>query len=167
MSRLRRAVTAFAVQQLRGPRQVLLGHQVLVELTPPSRHPPIPTATWTLLTDRLGRLAQRLRSLFARIEAGTIAPPRVSPAPAHPPALRPQREHPPYPRLPSARGWINARVAEAAPCGGEMHMLLQDPATAALVSAAPQAGRLLRPLCRALAVDLPDWLRLPARTPAP
>ena len=41
-----------------------------------------------------------------------------------------------------------------------------SPDTRALVEAAPQAGRLLRPLCRALAIDPPAWLRLPG-TPEP
>ena len=35
------------------------------------------------------------------------------------------------------------------------------------VQAAPQAGRLLRPLCRMLGLIVPDYLRLPARPKSP
>jgi hypothetical protein len=41
--------------------------------------------------------------------------------------------------------------------------LLRDPETQAFHAAAPQAGRLLRPLCQALGVRQPDWLRRPPR----
>jgi hypothetical protein len=46
--------------------------------------------------------------------------------------------------------------------------MLDDPEMAALVAGAPQLGRVLRPLCRMLAVKPPAWLRLPRRRrPAP
>ena len=41
--------------------------------------------------------------------------------------------------------------------------MLDDPETAAIVAVAPQLGRVLRPLCRMLAVKQPTWLRLPRR----
>jgi hypothetical protein len=51
-------------------------------------------------------------------------------------------------------------VPEAACFGGQLRHLLSDPEMAALLRAAPQAGRLLRPLCRILAVP-PDPKLLP------
>ena len=156
LGRLRQAVAVFVARQAEGPLVVMIGTRVYAQVIAPSPHAIIPTATWLLLTERLGRLAQRFRALVARLQAGRLAPPRAPRA-----GIRAAR--PPAPRLPAERGWINARVAEAAPCAGQLQMLIQDPATADLLARAPQAGRLLRPLCRALALDLPDWLRLPPR----
>ena len=165
LARLRQAVAVFANRQQQGPRVVVIGSQTYVELTPPSRHSTIPGPTWLLLTERLGRLAQRFRALIARVEAGKLPKPR--PPQIRPPQIRPATARAPVPRLPAARGWINARIPDAASCAGTLIVLLQDPAMPELVRAAPQAGRLLRPICRALAVDLPDWLRLPPRPRKP
>ncbi len=165
LGRLRQAVAVFANRQQQGPRVVVIGSQTFVERTPPNRHSTIPGPIWLLLTERLGRLAQRFRALIARVEAGTlpqIRPARIRPATSHPPAPRLPIAH-----LPSGRGWINARIPDAAPCAGALIVLLQDPAMPELIARAPQAGRLLRPICRALAVDLPDWLRLPPRPRKP
>ena len=153
LGRLRQAVAIFANRQAQKPLVVSLGSQTYVELTPPSPHATIPMATWFLLTEHLGRLAQRFRAVVARLEAGYPANPRPSRIRSGP--------RPTAPRLPTARGWINARVPDAAPCAGTLLILLQDPAMPEFVARAPQAGRLLRPICRALAVDIPDWLRHP------
>ena len=93
--------------------------------------------------------------------------PKPSPPRIRSITIGPATPRPAYTRLPTTRGWINARIPDAAPCAGTLILLLQDPEMPALVRAAPQTGRLLRPLCRALAVDLPDWLRLPPRPPSP
>jgi hypothetical protein len=50
---------------------------------------------------------------------------------------------------------------------GHVYALLADPDTQALVAAAPQAGRILRPLCHTIGVELPDWLKLPKRPRKP
>jgi hypothetical protein len=70
-------------------------------------------------------------------------------------------------RLPRARGWITRRIPEAGPSAGWLEYLLQQPHTQDFVQAAPQAARLLRPLCHALAVDQPAWLQLPPRPRKP
>ncbi len=145
-------------QEARSPNCVLLGTQMFVALVRPSPHKPLPPATWHLLTERLARLAKRFRALAARVAAGASTP-----RPSRPAKPRPDKPRLAKPSLPTGRGWITLRIEAAAPCGGELHMLLQEPELPALVRAAPQAGRLLRPLCRALGVDLPDWLRLPPR----
>jgi hypothetical protein len=51
--------------------------------------------------------------------------------------------------------------------GYELEKLVEDPELQALVAAAPQLGRVLRPLCHMLAVKLPPWLRLPRRPRRP
>jgi hypothetical protein len=102
---------------------------------------------------RLHRLAARLTSLVARIQAGT------------PPRLRPTRTtagpHRRKPRLPDTSGWLIRVVPGAAVYAGQVQTLLGDPETIALLEAAPQAGRILRPLCRMLAIPLPETLRQP------
>jgi hypothetical protein len=50
---------------------------------------------------------------------------------------------------------------------GQVQTFLADPEAAALLEAAPQAGRILRPLCRMLAIPLPDHLRRPKPSPEP
>jgi hypothetical protein len=59
-------------------------------------------------------------------------------------------------------------VPEAAAFGAQLQHLLADPEMAALVAAAPQAGRVLRPLCRMLGVRPPPGpLAPPSRPRAP
>jgi hypothetical protein len=58
-------------------------------------------------------------------------------------------------------------VPEAAAAGSQLRHLLADPEMAALIEAAPQMGRLLRPLCRSLGVRLPPGLLPPPRAPKP
>jgi hypothetical protein len=70
-------------------------------------------------------------------------------------------------RLPRGHGWVVKRIPEAGPSAGALHDLLQDPHAREFVQAAPQAARLLRPLCQMLAVDQPHWLKLPPRPRAP
>jgi hypothetical protein len=48
-----------------------------------------------------------------------------------------------------------------------VNLMLQDPEARALAEAAPQAGRLFRPLCHMLGLDQPEWLRLPKRPRKP
>src|SRR6185437_15551987 len=50
--------------------------------------------------------------------------------------------------------------------GGFLQNLLADPEMVALIAAAPQLGRVLRPLCRMLGVD-PGPARLPPRSRDP
>lgn len=166
---LRRAVAEFVVARARPPQRVWLGDRAFAPVVPPPRQAPLPDATWLLLHARLGRLAARVRSLFARWQAGTLKPTRVgglgesrvSPPPESA-AVEP-RQRAPYTRLPTARGWISAHIDAAGPSGGPLHALLQRPEAPDFLAACPRAGRLLRPICRALAVDLPPWLKLPPR----
>ncbi len=104
------------------------------------------TALMLLLWSRLRRTVQRFVDLAGRYRAGTLRAPRpYSPAPG-------RRPPPPGPLLPRRFGWLVARVPEAAIYGEYLRQMLADPEMASLLEAAPQASRLLRPLCRMLAV---------------
>jgi hypothetical protein len=61
-------------------------------------------------------------------------------------------------------------LPETGQYAGLLSYLLRDPETVALLEKAPQAGRMLRPLCHLLGVQAPEFLRrgsiaAPATTP--
>ena len=160
IGRLTQAVIAFMAVQSRATEITWIGAQAYSAIPQPNLAQPLPAETWFRLTQRLGRLAHRLRTLFARYESNTLPAPR--PSRARIPQIRA-----PQPRLPTARGWIGARIAAAAPCAGAIENLLHNtPQMREFVQAAPQAGRLLRPLAHMLGVTLPEYLRRPKR-PSP
>jgi len=105
-----------------------------------------------LLWSRLRHVSQRLAALAARAAAGRALTRRRHVAP-----LAPARRAPPapWPRLPHKFAWLVRLVPEAACYGGQLRHLLSEPEMAALLAASPQARRLLRPLCRMLAVAPP------------
>jgi hypothetical protein len=136
------------------------------------RHP-ASVAVITLLWPYLNRVAKRFEALVRRVEAGgalvrtgaaSLAPrlPRFGP-----PRLR-------RPGLPTGFAWLIRLVPYHAACiGGQVRHLLVKPEMAALFLAAPQVGRIFRPLCRMLAIapgpDLPPGLfkpRVRGRLPA-
>jgi hypothetical protein len=58
--------------------------------------------------------------------------------------------------LPKRFGWlVRAGKHRAAVYGTQIEALLREPEMAALLAVSPQAVRTLRPLCRALAIELP------------
>ena len=114
-----------------------------------------------LIFARLRRLADRFASLAARVEAQMIqAGPLPPPRPSRPAAGATQRTSRKT-RLPQSFAWLIRLVPGTAAYSGQVQALVANPQTAALLAAAPQAGRILRPLCRMLAIPLPDYLRLP------
>ena len=124
---------------------------------------PLVVLIWT----RLRRIAAQVVALAARVEAG-----RHRRYPSRRPPLRtagrpavPRRHAPPV--LPHGFAWLLPLVpCEAAGYASQLRYLLAEPEVAALVDAAPQMRRLLRPLCRMLGVSLPPPPRPPAE-PAP
>jgi len=56
------------------------------------------------------------------------------------------------PRLPGGFGWLIRLVPEAACHSGQVRHLLSQPEMQALLAASPAAARVLRPLCRMLAI---------------
>ena len=130
---------------------------------------PFALATW----NRLRRLVARFSALVAAIEAGRLSTPRRSLAPERqPPPLSPESQIQPQAQempVPKAYGWLltlapelNTRVGRA-----QIESLLADPALLAVLAQAPQAGRILRPLCHMLRIERPDCLRLPPRPRRP
>jgi hypothetical protein len=122
-----------------------------------------------LLWTRLARLTARFDALVARLTAGhPAAPARQRTRPA---STAPARKAPAAGlRLPRSQAWlIRLLPGEAASYGCQLQALLADPQMAALLAAAPEAGRILRPLCRLLAIAPEGLLALPsaAGKPAP
>jgi hypothetical protein len=119
---------------------------------------PVIVLIWT----RLRRTVARFTVLAARVRAGVLpSPSRPRPRAASRPA-----SPPPAQRLPTTFGWLVRQVPEAAGYRSQLCHLLSDPEMVALLSAAPQAGRLLRPLCRMLAIK-PGPNLLPPRSTNP
>jgi hypothetical protein len=122
-----------------------------------------------LLWTRLARLTARFDALVARLTAGhpaAPARPRTRSASTAPARTAPAAAL----RLPRSHTWlIRLLPGEAASYGCQLQALLADPAMAALLAAAPEAGRILRPLCRLLAITPEGPLALPsaAGKPAP
>lgn len=68
--------------------------------------------------------------------------------------------------LPSGRGWLVRELGyEAAGFGCQLEALLADPAMQAVLIAMPAMGRILRPLCRMLAVPVVAALVAPVVAP--
>ena len=111
------------------------------------------------IANRLQRLAHRLHRLVARWQAGTLTPPR-------PRNTAPRRRAAPAPgpwdRLPRGRAWLARLVPGSSVGASHLRRLLDDPDMQALLAAAPQAGRTLRPLWHMLCNDpLPPALQRP------
>ena len=119
----------------------------------------------------LNRLASRFASLAARVRAGEAmvarAPARLRAAPATP-RLRPR---PPL-ALPQGFAWLLRLAPTTVPLRSQVCHWLGDPELAALLAAAPQALRILRPLCWMLGIgpesgQPPGLFAPPAPPPAP
>jgi hypothetical protein len=120
-----------------------------------------------LIWNYLGRLMQKFAAIAAKVRAGALPAPRKprsrAPLPvAEPPLPAKPRKPSLLPRGPmwmlKLFGWHVGNHACL------LETLLKDPDMAALIAAAPQLGRLLRPLCRALGRD-PGAAALPPQPP--
>ena len=107
-----------------------------------------------LLYRRIGGLAGRIERMLMRFRAGRLwrAKQRVSAQ------GRCARRRPAF-ALPHRFGWlVQAGGHRAAALGSQLQSVLNTPEIGALLAESAQARRLLRPLCRALAVELPASL---------
>jgi hypothetical protein len=139
-----------------------------------------------LTVARLRHLLARFTKLAARAQAGKLRPPRrrappsareaSPPGEAPPPGEAAPGDPTPNPKpprqpeqlLPRKFGWLIRFVPYEAACfGSQLQHQLSQPEMTALIEAAPQAGRILRPLCWMLAIPLPPILRLPPRARKP
>jgi hypothetical protein len=174
---LRRVIARAAPVVSAPARPIWAGPELRWIMAPHGDLPNLPGPVWTLLWFRLERLANRLIRLYGHWQQGTLPKPRPTtqrPKTArNPPPQIPELPAPGMPlvdaptRLPQGRGWITRRIPEAGPSAGHLHDLLQQPHIQDFVQAAPQAARLLRPLCHALGVDQPAWLQRPPRPRPP
>ena len=134
---------------------------------PPPGPAPLPQQAYELLWHRAHRIAHRFLALFARWQSNTFPTPRLRPKTTRKPTRKPTAST--LPRLPRAFGWANKRLPESPPAAGTLEDLIVNRAAELrpFLQAAPQAGRLLRPLCTALGVRLPEYLSLPPRPRKP
>ena len=117
-----------------------------------------------LVYRRIFALIGRLDRLMVKFNAGTLPKPRHR-ASRPPASARPDSASKPALRIPAAQGWIFRVAQPAAQWRPHVERFVNDPDIIALAAAAPQAGRLLRPLCRLMLVPIPEQLRLPPRPP--
>ena len=116
----------------------------------------------------LNRLAARFAALTLRVQAGHGVVARA----ASRPRAAPEASRPRLPGLPQGFAWLARLAPSILPLRGQMCHLLSDPELAALLAAAPQAGRILRPLCRMLGIEAepgfpPALFHLPDPPPDP
>src|SRR5271170_1118584 len=110
-----------------------------------------------LLWGRLSRIQQRFARLVERAKAGPLPLPPPRQRTMSPDEVRQPRK----PGLPQKFGWVGQLMGyEARASSGWLEKQLADPEMQAFIPAAPQAGRILRPLCHMLGIK-PDPKILP------
>jgi len=117
-----------------------------------------------LLYRRLGGICGQMERLSQRFQAGKLGRltgrKRTLAVPAE---AEERRRVGPRQVLPRRFGWLVwAASYHAAGYGSQLQAILGTPEMIALLTAAPQAGRILRPVCRMLAVEtslLRPWLK--------
>jgi hypothetical protein len=116
-----------------------------------------------VIVGRIQHIKHRFSVLAARIAAGTYAPRRPAAAlPAEEAAAGRQRPPPAKNPLPNQPGWLLKLDRNAVQHRQHLEGLFRDAEMVALMAAAPEAmARVLRPLCRMLALDLPPVLAPP------
>ena len=95
---------------------------------------------------RIGRMRTRLERLIALWRAGMLPKPCKSRAGEVRTSVRVPS------MIPTVPAWLVVAVREAAPLGGQLEHLLSQAEYVEFLAAVPQAGRILRPLCRMLGV---------------
>ncbi len=112
--------------------------------------------------NRISTIHRRMERLLARFRAGKVlVVTRRATTPVTPASRKPAI------RMPRKWGWLlDSGKHHAAYFTHRLHDLLTTPEMMELLEAAPQAKTTLRPLCRALGVELP-WTVTPPRTPKP
>ncbi len=166
---LRNAIGVFVQREVAARQVVWIGDRAFQARPTPNA---LPDEVWGLFWNRLQRLSRRFTLLYQRWQSGTLPKPHPHRTRARPAAPQDANTAPPPTlplRLPRSFGWVNHRIPESAPPAGMLDAMLhqREGEVRAFLAAAPQAGRLLRPLCQALGVVQPDWLRLPPRPRRP
>ena len=97
---------------------------------------------------RIARMRLRLERLIALWRAGMLPPPRKSRAGEARTSIRQKSV------FPTSPAWLVVTVREAGAFGSQLEHLLSQAECVEFLAAVPQAGRILRPLCRMLGVGV-------------
>jgi hypothetical protein len=133
-----------------------------------------------LTGQRILRLERRFNALVAMWRAGMLPVVRVgrddegtphpdwSALPPNPAPPQGGREKKAW-GFPRGWGWISRQLAPVTgpACVGTLCLAWEEPEMAVFFAAAPQVGRILRPLAHMIGAPLPAWLRLPKRVRGP
>ncbi len=137
---------------LRAILRAILGELGMWQLSNPQK---------VLAWGRINAAFRGIERMLARFRAGRLRQVTSRGVTQKP---REARQKPPT-ILPRKFGWLVAAGKHQAACyGGQLKHLLNEPEMQALLAASPQAKRILRPLCRALAIELP-WTVTAPRPP--
>ena len=129
-------------------------------LAPHVNHHTPRTPIFLIASNRIGRAARRFQALFARWQANTLPTPRQTRAARKTPSAA-------KPHFPAGRAWLaGATDHHVRGRASQLQHLLARPDMAEFLAAAPQAGRILRPLCHMLGVTMPAALLLSPRETA-
>ena len=110
-----------------------------------------------ILYNRISGIAGRIERMLIRFRAGRL---RRGMQTVRRVAIRQRR----IGTLPTRFGWLVISGGyRAAGFGSQLQTVLSAPEMAELLAASPQAVRLLRPLCRALAVEIPGFPKPPRK----
>ncbi len=113
----------------------------------------LPVALITLICARLRRFEREVLALVAAIRAGRV---RVGHGHGGRPGVArgAKAKVPNAARLPRGFAWLIVAVPyEAANYASQLRAVLQDPEMATLIAGSPRLAKLLRPMCRALALE--------------
>jgi hypothetical protein len=120
--------------------------------------------------NRIRRLERRFNALVVQWRAGTLpavtAEPHTSPRPSphsgEGEGIAHARAAWPFPR---GRAWVVRQLVPLTgpACVGTLCLAWEDPEMAEFFAAAPQVGKILRPLAHMIGAPLPAWLKLPKR----
>src|SRR5271165_5592572 len=115
---------------------------------------------------RFRRLGQRFTALVEQWQAGTL--PEVGPVRVRAAVVRVAKPRPAG-LVSWGVNWFRKVFPDTAtPMAGYVNQIVEaEPEVKALVAATPEAGRILRPMCHAVGLKVPAYLRLPRRPRGP
>ena len=125
--------------------------------------------------NRIRRLERRFNALLAMWRAGTlravasgqsaVVSEKVTPHPGPPPQGGREKKTPSAWGFPRGRAWIVRLLVPVTgqQCVGMLCVAWEEPEMREFYAAAPQLGKILRPLAHMIGATLPEWLRLPKR----